>query len=159
MAAADESEKKSTIREYYEALLIAIVFVNFARIFAFQAFKIPSGSMEDNLKIGDQIAGTKFKITGFEKKTSEDASTGFVRDVSARKVTEDALAESERRFTACCGISMNCGKRLWPRPGWSRSTLWTDSRAGARGTIVLGAFQRHGPSAAGPDRWAVRSAL
>lgn len=43
MAAAADSEKKSTIREYYEALLIAIVFVNFARIFAFQAFKIPSG--------------------------------------------------------------------------------------------------------------------
>ncbi|HUR83276.1 MAG TPA: signal peptidase I [Thermoanaerobaculia bacterium] len=58
--AADESEKKSTIREYYEALLIAIVFVNFARIFAFQAFKIPSGSMEDNLKIGDHIVVNKF---------------------------------------------------------------------------------------------------
>jgi signal peptidase I len=60
MAAADESDKKSTIREYYEALLIAIVFVNFARIFAFQAFKIPSGSMEDNLKIGDHIIVNKF---------------------------------------------------------------------------------------------------
>ncbi|HYC87974.1 MAG TPA: signal peptidase I [Thermoanaerobaculia bacterium] len=59
MAVADESEKKSTIREYYEALLIAIVFVNFARIFAFQAFKIPSGSMEDNLKIGDHIIVNK----------------------------------------------------------------------------------------------------
>ena len=59
MAAAD-SEKKSTIREYYEALLIAIVFVNFARIFAFQAFKIPSGSMEDNLLIGDHIIVNKF---------------------------------------------------------------------------------------------------
>ena len=58
--AADESERKSTIREYYEALLIAIVFVNFARIFAFQAFKIPSGSMEDNLKIGDHIVVNKF---------------------------------------------------------------------------------------------------
>lgn len=60
MAAADESEKKSTIREYYEALLIAIVFVNFARIFAFQAFKIPSGSMEDNLLTGDHIIVNKF---------------------------------------------------------------------------------------------------
>jgi len=60
MAAASESEKKSTIREYYEALLIAIVFVNFARIFAFQAFKIPSGSMEDNLKTGDHIVVNKF---------------------------------------------------------------------------------------------------
>ena len=62
MAAADESEKKkkSTIREYYEALLIAIVFVNFARIFAFQAFKIPSASMEDNLLVGDHIIVNKF---------------------------------------------------------------------------------------------------
>lgn len=61
MAAADESEKKkSTVREYYEALLIAIVFVNFARIFAFQAFKIPSPSMEDNLLVGDHIIVNKF---------------------------------------------------------------------------------------------------
>ena len=59
-AAADEKEKKSTAREYYEALLIAIIFVNFARIFVFQAFKIPTGSMEDNLKIGDHIIVNKF---------------------------------------------------------------------------------------------------
>src|SRR5437764_14286594 len=55
-----ETEKKSTVREYYEALLIAIIFVNFARIFAFQAFKIPTGSMEDNLKVGDHIIVNKF---------------------------------------------------------------------------------------------------
>ena len=60
MAATDESEKKSTFREYYEALLIAFIFVNFARIFVFQAFKIPSGSMEDNLKVGDHILVNKF---------------------------------------------------------------------------------------------------
>lgn len=60
MAAADESAKKTTGREYYEALLIAIIFVNFARIFVFQAFKIPSGSMEDNLKVGDHIIVNKF---------------------------------------------------------------------------------------------------
>ena len=58
--AADDTEKKSTVREYYEALLIAVIFVNFARIFAFQAFKIPTGSMEDNLKIGDHIIVNKF---------------------------------------------------------------------------------------------------
>jgi len=60
MAAAAEPQAKSTVREYYEALLIAIIFVNFARIFVFQAFKIPSGSMEDNLKIGDHIVVNKF---------------------------------------------------------------------------------------------------
>jgi signal peptidase I len=60
MASADDKEKKSTTREYYEALLIAIIFVNFARIFVFQAFKIPTGSMEDNLKIGDHLIVNKF---------------------------------------------------------------------------------------------------
>src|SRR2546428_10788777 len=58
--APDETQKKSTFREYYEALLIAVIFVNFARIFVFQAFKIPTGSMEDNLKIGDHIIVNKF---------------------------------------------------------------------------------------------------
>src|SRR5438876_774767 len=58
--ASDETEKKSTAREYYEALLIAVIFVNFARIFVFQAFKIPTGSMEDNLKVGDHIVVNKF---------------------------------------------------------------------------------------------------
>src|ERR1700736_3571869 len=58
--AADEAHKKSTFREYYEALLIAVIFVNFARIFVFQAFKIPTGSMEDNLKVGDHIIVNKF---------------------------------------------------------------------------------------------------
>src|SRR5262249_27230919 len=58
--ASEETRKKSTFREYYEALLIAVIFVNFARIFAFQAFKIPTGSMEDNLKVGDHIIVNKF---------------------------------------------------------------------------------------------------
>src|SRR5437870_3272853 len=60
MAVTDDSQQKSTVREYYEALLIAVIFVNFARIFVFQAFKIPTGSMDDNLKIGDHIIVNKF---------------------------------------------------------------------------------------------------
>jgi signal peptidase I len=60
MAAAADSDAKSTFREYFEALLIAIIFVNFARIFVFQAFKIPSPSMEDNLLVGDHLIVNKF---------------------------------------------------------------------------------------------------
>jgi signal peptidase I len=59
-ATAEAENRKSTLREYYEALLIAVIFVNFARMFVFQAFKIPTGSMEDNLKIGDHIIVNKF---------------------------------------------------------------------------------------------------
>ncbi len=46
---------RSTSREYYEAILIAVIFALFVRTFVVQAFKIPSGSMEDNLLVGDHI--------------------------------------------------------------------------------------------------------
>src|SRR5947207_3580242 len=57
---ADESQRKSTLREYYEALLIAVIFVKFVHVFLFQPFKIPSPSMEDNLKVGDHLIVNKF---------------------------------------------------------------------------------------------------
>jgi signal peptidase I len=52
--------EKSLLREYLEALLIAVVFATFARTWVVQAFKIPSGSMEQNLLIGDHILVNKF---------------------------------------------------------------------------------------------------
>ncbi|MES1242490.1 MAG: signal peptidase I [Acidobacteriota bacterium] len=53
-------EEKSWQREYLEALLIAVIFATFARTYVVQAFKIPSGSMEQNLLIGDHILVNKF---------------------------------------------------------------------------------------------------
>ncbi len=47
-------------RDYLEALLVALLFALFARTFAVQAFKIPTGSMEENLLIGDHILVNKF---------------------------------------------------------------------------------------------------
>ena len=52
--------QKSLLREYLEALLIAVIFATFARTWIVQAFKIPSGSMEQNLLIGDHILVNKF---------------------------------------------------------------------------------------------------
>jgi len=48
------------LREYLEALLIAVIFATFARTYTIQAFKIPTGSMEENLLIGDHILVNKF---------------------------------------------------------------------------------------------------
>ena len=42
-------------REYYEAILVAFILALFVRTFVFENFKIPSGSMEDNLLIGDHL--------------------------------------------------------------------------------------------------------
>ena len=51
---------RSIFREYFEALLIAVIFATFARTYVVQAFKIPTGSMEQNLLIGDHILVNKF---------------------------------------------------------------------------------------------------
>jgi signal peptidase I len=52
--------KKSTIREYFESLVIAVILALFVRTFVVQAFKIPTGSMENNLLIGDHLLVNKF---------------------------------------------------------------------------------------------------
>ncbi len=52
--------KKSVIREYVEAAIIAVILALFIRTFAVQAFKIPSGSMEPTLLVGDHILVNKF---------------------------------------------------------------------------------------------------
>ncbi len=57
---AKKRKKKSALREYAEAAAIAILLALFIRTFVVQAFKIPSGSMEPTLLIGDHILVNKF---------------------------------------------------------------------------------------------------
>ena len=52
--------KKSVFREYAEAAIIAVLLALFIRTFVVQAFKIPSGSMEPTLLVGDHILVNKF---------------------------------------------------------------------------------------------------
>jgi signal peptidase I len=55
-----EIRKKSTLREYAESIIIALVLALVIRTFVIQAFKIPSGSMEPTLEIGDHLLVNKF---------------------------------------------------------------------------------------------------
>lgn len=50
------------IREVVEALLVALIFVTFVRVFLFQAFKIPSESMEPTLLVGDHLVVNKLEL-------------------------------------------------------------------------------------------------
>ena len=63
--------KKSVAREYSESLIIAVVLALFVRTWVFQAFKIPTGSMEPNLLIGDHLIVNKMifapSATGLER--------------------------------------------------------------------------------------------
>jgi signal peptidase I len=68
---APASFRKSTAREYFESICVAVILALFIRTFVVQAFKIPSGSMENNLLIGDHLLVNKFvfapTLTGFER--------------------------------------------------------------------------------------------
>lgn len=51
---------QSTLKEYVEALIFALILAFFVRSFVIQAFKIPSGSMLETLQIGDHLLVNKF---------------------------------------------------------------------------------------------------
>jgi len=57
---ANRAVRKSKFREYAEAIIIAVFLALLIRAFVVQAYKIPSGSMEDTLLVGDHILVNKF---------------------------------------------------------------------------------------------------
>ena len=63
--------EKSTVREYFESIVVAVILALFIRTFVVQAFKIPTGSMEPNLLVGDHLLVNKFvfspSATGLER--------------------------------------------------------------------------------------------
>ena len=65
-------DKRKLLKEYVEAIVIALLLALVIRTFVVQAFKIPSGSMIPTLLIGDHILVNKFiygiKIPFTEKK-------------------------------------------------------------------------------------------
>ena len=72
--------KRSTFREYLEALLIAGVFLGFSNTFVVKTFYIPSASMEDTLLIGDHLFVNRF-IYG-------PSSTGLGRALLPQRAVE-----------------------------------------------------------------------
>ena len=75
--------RKSTAREYFESICVAVILALFVRTFLVQAFKIPTGSMEDTLLIGDfllvnkavygaQVPGTGYRLPGFSEVDRRD---------------------------------------------------------------------------------------
>ncbi len=56
---ARPGERRSTLREYFESICTAVILALFVRTFVFQAFKIPTGSMQDNLLVGDHLMVNK----------------------------------------------------------------------------------------------------
>jgi signal peptidase I len=71
MNKAASEKKKSKIREYIEAIIVAILIASVITTFVVKTYKIPSGSMKPTLLVGDQIMVNKFiygiKVPYFRK--------------------------------------------------------------------------------------------
>src|SRR3954467_6140120 len=87
--------KKSIAREYFESLVIAVVLALFIRTFVVQAFKIPTGSMEQNLLIGDPLLVNKFVFGATE--TSLERALLPVHDLRRKDVIVFKFPEDPTR--------------------------------------------------------------
>ena len=57
-----EGYKKSPTRDTVESLVVTVILAIFGTTFVLQAFKIPTGSMENTLLIGDHLLVNKFEF-------------------------------------------------------------------------------------------------
>jgi signal peptidase I len=55
-----QKSSQRVFQEYSEAFVVALILATLVRAFLFQAFEIPSGSMEPTLLVGDHILVNKF---------------------------------------------------------------------------------------------------
>jgi len=54
--------RRNLLRDYFEAALIAVMLSLFVRTFLFEAFRIPTPSMESTLLVGDHLIVDKFAL-------------------------------------------------------------------------------------------------
>ena len=93
---------KSAFLELFESVAIAIILAVLIRLFIFQPFYIPSGSMEPNLQIGDRIIVSKLTYRFSEPQRGDvivfkfplDPSRDFVKRAVALGGETVAISDS-----------------------------------------------------------------
>jgi signal peptidase I len=133
-------EPRSRAREYTEAILVAVIFALFARTFLFQAFQVPTASMEKNILVGDHLIVNKFIFAphrdGFLARL---LPYRHVRrgDVLVFKFPEDPRRDFIKRTVALPGETVEIrdkavyveGKRLdEPKVEHSDDRVWPDDQ-------------------------------
>jgi signal peptidase I len=104
--------RKSVVREYVESILIAVIMALFIRTFVVQAFKIPTGSMEPNLLVGDHLLVNKlvFAPGGAERSLlpTRDVRRG---DIVVFKYPEDTERDFIKRVIGLPGDTLELKDR------------------------------------------------
>jgi signal peptidase I len=63
-AAPATEVSKSTLRDYFESAVVTVIMALFGMTFVVQAVKVPTGSMQNNILIGDHLLVNKFIFAG-----------------------------------------------------------------------------------------------
>ena len=107
--------KKSVLREYTEAILVAVLLALLIRTFVVQAFKIPSGSMIPTLLVGDHILVNKFVYRFTAPKRGDvivfkypvDESRDFIKRIIAVG-GEDLSIKDQKIYVNCKPVEPTC---------------------------------------------------
>ncbi len=102
--------RRSTLREYFESICVAVVIALFLRTFVFQNFVIPTGSMEESLLIGDHLMVNKMRYheTGVPFLPTGDIERG---DVVVFKFPEEPERDFIKRVIGLPGETVTVGPR------------------------------------------------
>ncbi|MBR1436170.1 MAG: signal peptidase I [Bacteroidales bacterium] len=90
-----EGEKHNALLDWLDAIIFAVVFVTFINIFFFQAFKIPSSSMESSLYTGDHLFVSK--LTFGPKIPETPLTIPFTHNVFMGKESYSTLIHNDYR--------------------------------------------------------------
>ncbi len=111
VSGAPPKPPKSTAREYFESICVAVILALFIRTFVVQAFKIPTGSMEQNLLIGDHLLVNKFvygpRIVvrglpgGLSYVPQGDVNSPLRRNVYGNRIDNSSVCDSGDIFSGC----------------------------------------------------------
>jgi signal peptidase I len=146
--------KKSVAREYFESLVIAVLLALFVRTWVFQAFKIPTGSMEPGLLVGDHLIVNKMifapTLGGLERAM---APTRPVRrgDIVVFKYPEDPDRDFIKRVIGLPGETLELRRKVvhingepldeayikYLQPPLSGGSARTDDRREAYGPVTV----------------------
>ena len=90
-----EGEKRNALLDWFDAVIFAVVVVTFINTFFFQAFKIPSSSMESSLFTGDHLFVSKLAYG--PKLPQTPLTIPFTHNVIAGKESYSTLIQNDYR--------------------------------------------------------------